>query len=137
MTDLFLGVIAIAVLTMAIIQVGVIVFAARAAKRVGDAVNRLQDEMRPIVANLQTMSADAARVTAAAAVQVERAERLMTDLSRRLDETATSLQESILTPAREAVAILQRLRDALSIFGRAPQPRRPAPTEEEDALFIG
>lgn len=137
MTDLFLGIIAGAVLVMALIQVGLIVVAARAAKRMGEAVSQLQQEVRPIVANLQTISTDAARVTAAAAAQVERAERMMGDISRRVDETAASLQETILSPAREAVAILQRLREAFGVFGRGPTPRRPAAADEEDALFIG
>ena len=50
----FLGIIAVAVLVMAIIQVAAIVFAARAARSVGEAVSRFEQDVRPIVANLQT-----------------------------------------------------------------------------------
>ena len=42
MTDVFLGLIALAVIVMAAIQVAAIVFAARAARQVGDAVSRLE-----------------------------------------------------------------------------------------------
>ena len=64
MSDVFLGVIAAAVAVMAIIQVAAIVVAMRAARRVGDAVSRLETDVRPIVANLKSMSADAARAAA-------------------------------------------------------------------------
>ena len=71
MTELFLGVIAAAVLIMAIIQVAAIVFALRAARRVDDAVSRFEQHVQPIVANLQSISTDAARATSVASAQVE------------------------------------------------------------------
>src|SRR5690606_36023184 len=67
--DVLLGVIAIAVLTMAIVQVAAIVFALRAARRVGEAVDRLERRVEPIVANLQALTADASRATTLAAAQ--------------------------------------------------------------------
>ena len=67
MNDLFLGVIAAAVLVMAIIQVAAIVYAARAARRLGEAFARLEQDVRPILASLQALSADAARATRVAA----------------------------------------------------------------------
>ena len=45
MSDVFLGVIAVAVSVMAVIQIAALVFAARTARRVGEAVGRL-DELR-------------------------------------------------------------------------------------------
>jgi hypothetical protein len=137
LNELFLGLIAAAVIVMAIVQVGAIVFAARAARRVGDVVSRLQQDVSPIVANLHTITTEAARLTAAAAAQTERADRLMTDLTRRLDETAAALQESVLGPARDLVAMLQRLKEAFGVFGRAAPQRGPGPGEDEDPLFIG
>lgn len=140
MNDVFLGAIAVAVLVMAIIQVVAIVMAARTARRVGDAVARLERDVRPIVANLQTMSAEAARAAALAAAQVERADHMLTGLRDRLDQTVQSLQESMLRPLREALAMLQALKDAF--FGGRDRPssadaRKRQPAEEEDALFIG
>jgi hypothetical protein len=137
-TDLFLGIIALAVVTMAAIQVAAIVFAAKAARRVDDAVSRLQEDVRPIVANLQTVAAEAARATASVASQVERSELMLTDLSRRVDETVAALQQSILTPARNGFAIVQGIKAALAAFRAGPRPRsRGNHVEEEDALFIG
>jgi hypothetical protein len=138
-SDLFLGIIAVAVLTMAVIQVAAIVFALRAARRVDEAVSRLERKVEPIVANIQTITADAARATSIAAVQVERATQMMADLTRRLDDTAAAVQAGIVGPAREGYAILQGVLAALAAFraGLPTAKRRPSATEEEDALFIG
>ena len=139
MTDVFLGVIAVAVLVMAIIQVAAIIFATRAARQVGDAMNRLERDVKPIVANLQVLSSEAARISSAAAAQVQRAEQLMNDLTRRVDETAAAFQSGIIGPARELFAVIQGIIAAFSVFrdggGRTSRKRQPA--EEEDALFIG
>ena len=82
------------------------------------------------MANVQQISAnvidldDAARATAIATAQVERAERLMDDVTRRVDETMTAVQDTILGPARTGWAIFQGLRDVLgAFFDRGP--RRP------------
>jgi hypothetical protein len=138
--DVFLGTIAVAVLVMAVIQVAAIVLAARTARRVGDAVARLEQDVRPIVANLQTLSSDAARAVALAAVQVERADQMLTDLRNRIDQTVQSVQESVLQPLREALAMLEALKS--TFFGGRPRSagadsRKRQSAEEEDALFIG
>lgn len=139
MNTLFLGIIALAVLVMAVIQVAAIVLAARASRRVGEAVSRLEQGVQPIVANLQQVSADAARASASAAAQVERAGRLLEDLGTRLDGTMASLQENIVVPARDAFAFLQSLKAILAAFrGDGGSTRkRNAPGDDEDALFIG
>lgn len=147
MSDLFLGIIAVAVVVMASIQVAAIVFAARAARSVGDAVSRFEQDVKPIVANLQTLSADAARATASATAQVERTQKTVEavltrvdGMTARVEQTLQAVHEGILAPAREGYAFVQAIR---SIFS-APRPsRRPAPRtrpvagEDEDALFIG
>ena len=139
MSDLFLGVIAAAVLIMAIIQVAAIVFALRTARRVGDAVGRLEQDVKPILASVQTLAAEATKAATTAAAQIERAQQLITDLSRRVDDTAAAVQSSIITPAREGMAVVQGLMAAIAAFrqGIAAPPRRPAAAEEEDPLFIG
>jgi tetrahydromethanopterin S-methyltransferase subunit G len=143
-TDVFLGVIAISVLAMAIGQVAAVVLAARAVRNAGERLERLEQTMRPIVANVQQISDDAARAAAIATAQVERAERLMDDITRRVDETMTSVQDTILGPARTGWAIFQGLRDALGMFfdrgPRTSRPRTHGPSPaaaEDDASFIG
>lgn len=138
MTEIFLGVIAVAVTAMAAVQVAAIASAAKAAKRVSQLVIDLERDVRPIVANLRTLSADAARAAALAASQVDKADHLLSSLSTRVDDALTSIQNALAQPAREGLAILHGLRAALSAFretGATPR-RRPA-TRDEDELFIG
>lgn len=136
MTDVYLAVIAVAVAAMAVIQVAAIVVAMRAATRVGDAVSRFEQDVRPIVTNLKAMSADAARTASIASAQAQRAEQLIGDLTARVNDTVAAVEASVITPAREAYAMLQGL---LAAFrqGPAPSTRRPTAPEEEDPLFIG
>lgn len=147
----FLGVIALAVLAMAIGQVVAVWLAARAIGRLGETVARLQNDMRPIVANLHAISTDAARVVATATSQVQRAERLLDDVTRKVDGTMTAVQ-SFLGPARNGVAIVQGIKAAVSAFldlsaqSRARRAATVAPVtvadpdpsaDEDQASFIG
>lgn len=138
--DIFLGLIALGVMVMASIQVGAVIFAMRAARRVEGAIGQLQQDVRPIVANLHTISADAARVTSKAAAQVDRLETVIGDLSRRVDETATAVQNTILRPVRDGMAMLAAIKGVFAALRGRPRgsPRqRPSTVDEEDALFIG
>jgi hypothetical protein len=137
--DLFLGIIAVAVALMAAIQVGAIIVASRLAKRVDRLAAQIEHDIRPVFHNLNAMTAEAARAAALAAQQVERADQLFLDLTHRVDATLNALQNRVLGPAREGAAILAGFRAALAALRdlrQRPQ-RRPAPVEEEDALFIG
>ena len=128
MTDVFLGIIAIAVLTMAVIQVAAAIFAARAARQMGDVVSRFESTVQPILA--------------AATTQVERAGQLLQDLASRVDQTVMAVQESILRPARRGIAFLHSVQAILGVFrsvasGRSENNQRSVAVDEEDALFIG
>jgi hypothetical protein len=147
-TDVFLGVIAGSVLVMAILQLAAAVVALRTARQVGSALGRIEENVRPIVANVQEISAkvnqistDAARATAIATAQVERAAVVMDDVAQRVDETLTTVQDTILGPARSGMAIFQGLKAALgSFFERDRRPHRHGPSPdvgEDDASFIG
>ena len=138
MSNVLLGIIAISVLTMAVIQVAVIVAAARAARRLGAIATRLEQDLRPIVANLQAISADAAWTTALAAATVERADRFMHDTSHRIEQLLATVP-SLLASARDGFNVLSGLRSILGMFRdrRSTSRRRSASVEEEDPLFIG
>jgi hypothetical protein len=137
--DLFLGIIALAVTVMAAIQVGAIIVAARLAKRVDRLATQLEQDLKPVFQNLQTLTTEAARAAALAAIQVERADKVFSELSQRVDQTLVSLQSRVVGPAREGFAVLAGIRAALAAFRdlRDSGRRRPAAVEEEDALFIG
>lgn len=137
-----LGLIAAGVLLMAAGQVTAVIMAIRATRRVGDTLNRLEDSIRPIVSNVQQMSEDAARATAIATAQVAKAERLMDDVSRKIDDTMDMVQHTILAPARNGMAMLEGLKAAFGAFfsgdsSRRRRSPRPANVAEEDASFIG
>jgi len=139
-SDVYLAVIAVAVAAMAVLQIAAVVVAMRMAKRVGEAVNRFEADVRPILTNLKAMSADAARTASIASTQAQRAEQLIGDLTSRVNHTVAAVEASVVTPAREAYAVVQGLLGALSAFRQGGSPsasRRPVAAEEEDPLFIG
>jgi hypothetical protein len=136
--SLFLGIIALAVAVMAAIQVGAVMYAIRLARRVEQVAGQIERDIRPMVANLNALSADAARAAALAATQVERADQLFGELADRIDQTVTTLQRTVVAPAREGFAVLAGLRAALAAFRELREARsRSAVVEDEDALFIG
>jgi hypothetical protein len=137
-TNLFLGIIAVAVLVMAIIQVAAIVFAMSAARRIGQVADRLERDLRPVVSNLQAITSEAARATSLAAAQMERADRIFADVSRRAEQVMAAIP-SLLGPAGKGFAFLNGIKAALAAIQelRRSSRRRSAHADDEDALFIG
>ena len=138
--DVFLGVIAVATLVMALIQVGAIIAALRLARQAQEVIQSVQQDVRPLIARANAMTEEASRTIALANAQAQKVDRLVTDLSRRVDETAGVLQEAIVTPAREGLAIIAALKAGLGALGglRELHPRHGRPPDEsEDPLFIG
>jgi len=137
-TNVLLGIIAVAVLVMAVIQVAAIVFAMSAARRIGQVADRLEHDLRPVVSNLQAITSEAARVTALAAMQMDRTDRLFADLSRRAEQVMAAVP-TLLGPAGKGLAFLNGIKAALAAIHelRRSSRRSPAHPDEEDALFIG
>jgi|CXWL01.1.fsa_nt_gi hypothetical protein len=138
MNNALLGIIALAVTVMAILQVVVAIMATKAVKRVADAANRFDTDVRPIVLNLQQATADAARATSLAAAQVERIDRVMGDVSRHVEQTAKAIP-LLIEAARDGFTVLGGLKaviNAIREMRRAKEPQ-PVSVDEEDALFIG
>jgi hypothetical protein len=136
----FLGVIAFATLVMATIQVGALVYGARATQRLEQTLSRVEADLKPVLERARQVSDDAARMSALATVQVERVDKVFQDLSRRVDETALVMQRALVTPAREGAALFAAVRAtfaALRGVSGAVRQRPPAGVEEDDALFIG
>ena len=138
MTNVWLGIIAVAVLVMAVIQVAAIVFAMSAARRIGQVADRLERNLNPVVSNLQTITSEAARMTTLAAAQVERADRMFADLSRRADQVMAAVP-TLLGPAGKGLAFLNGIKAALAAIHelRRSSRRGAAHPDDEDALFIG
>jgi hypothetical protein len=139
-SGVFLGVIALAVCVMAAVQVGMVVFGARLAKRVEGIASQVDREIKPLIANLTTVSQEAARTAELAAVQVERVDALFANVAERVESTAADLQSAILGPAREGVALVRGVKAAFSAIREmrsAGVPARAARPDEDDPLFIG
>jgi hypothetical protein len=136
--DVFLGVIAAATLVMALIQVGAIVFAARLAGRVQQLAATVQQDIKPLIARANAIAEDASRTAAIATAQAQKIDALVTQLTRRVDETAAVIQEAVVAPAREGLALIAALKAGFgALRGLRDLRGRPARTEDEDALFIG
>jgi len=109
-----------------------------AARRIGQVADRLEHDLRPVVSNLQAITSEAARVTALAAMQMERTDRLFADLSRRAEQVMAAVP-TLLGPAGKGFAFLNGIKAALAAIHelRRSSRRGPAHPDEEDALFIG
>ena len=135
--QIFLGVIAVATLTTAIVQLGVLITAGRMARRVERVMDQIERELTPTFGHLNAIGRDASRAVALATAQIERADRLLTDLTRRVEETVQTLQGTILGPARGGMAVWSAVRAALDVIRAARRsPRGRHRSEDEDALFI-
>ena len=127
--EVFLGVIALATFTMAAIQVGVIVYGMGVARRLNQLLTEVEREMKPLAESVNTIARDAARISSLAAGQVERVDRLVNELTFRIEQTATTVQDAILRPLREGAAVMAGVKAVIEVFreltGRSSQNSRP------------
>ncbi|HTM25977.1 MAG TPA: hypothetical protein VL225_12340 [Vicinamibacterales bacterium] len=137
-SQVFLAIIAAATALMAIVQIGAIVVLARVAVQVRDTVTTIQKDIRPLIARASALAEEASKTATLATAQAQKIDRLVTDLARRVDETSVIIQQAIVAPAREGIAIVAALKAGFGALRGLRDPRgRAAGVEEEDALFIG
>jgi len=135
--EVFLGVIAVATLATAIVQIGVLVAAGRLARRIDRLADHVEQELKPIFGHLNAIGRDASRAASLTTAQVEHADRLFADLVERLEQTLNTVQSHIVWPAREGAALLSAFRAAMNVIGDLrPNSRNRSRTEDEDTLFI-
>lgn len=135
----FLGAIALATLVMAVIQVGAIIYGALLARRMHELVTRVERDVAPIIDRLTVMSTEASRAASLAAVQVEKVDKMVTDVTQRVDATMAMAQRALVTPAREGVALAAAVKATVDTLRELRRQRRAGRlgAEEDDALFIG
>lgn len=138
-TEGFLGIIALATLVMAAIQVGAIIAAARIARQAQQTLATVQQDIRPLIAKANAVADEASRTAAIATAQAEKVDKLLTELSARVEYTSAVVQDAIITPAREGLAIVAAIKATLGALRgfRTLGPRHGRTAEEEDPLFIG
>ena len=112
---LFLGIIALATLTTAVVQIAVLVYAARAVREAGKAVQTFQKSIEPIIASARQVSDDAAKITSLAAKQVERVDNIV---------------DGAMGALKTALSLLMK-------FGRGRGPSGGDGGGGDDGLFIG
>ena len=140
--ELFLGIIALAVLLMALIQLGAIFAGLRLARRVDQLATQIDQDVRPLLANLTALTNEAARTAALAAKQVERFDQVFSELTQRVDQTLAAAQSFVAGPARQGMAIFAGVSALMDSFrglrdaSRRRQTSRPV-VDEEESLFIG
>ena len=143
MTDVWLAIIAVAVVVMAAIQVGAIVLGLRLAKRVDQLSTQLENEMRPLVQNLNGITQEAQRAVRLATAQVERADRLFGDLAVSAERTMAIAAQVVGGPAQKGMALFSAAKVAFSAFrelresSRRRQASRVVIPEDDESLFIG
>ena len=133
----FLGIIAVATLATAIVQIGVLLAVTRLVRRLGGLLERAEQELHPSFSHVNAIARDASRAAALATAQVERADHLFADVSQKVGEAVGAVHATILTPAREGMALMEALRAILDSFRDARRNSRARQrAEDEDALFI-
>jgi hypothetical protein len=137
-SQVFLGVIAVSTLLMALMQIGAVLVLARVAGQVRDVAATLQQDIRPLLVRATSIAEEAQKTATLATAQAQKIDRLMTDLTRRVDETSLVIQEAIITPAREGMAIFAAVKAGLAALrGFRDFRSRAGAVDDEDALFIG
>ncbi len=132
-----LGVIAVATLVMAAVQVGLVIVALRLAKQVQALRTSIELDLRPLVLNLSTASSSVVRVTELAVSQIQRVDRLFNDVALRLDDVTRLVQATLIAPLREGRALLAAVGAALGALGHTESSRDESLPSDDDALFIG
>jgi len=131
----FLGIIAMATLITAILQVVLLVAAAQLVRRLGRFVDIIEQDVRPILANVSNIARDASRVASLALAQVERADQLLSSTVHRIEDLLTHVQTLITSTLREGNALMMGIRAVMAAI-RAFQGRRRRRGDDDDALFI-
>jgi hypothetical protein len=131
----FLGIIAMATLVTAILQVVLLVAAAQLVRRVGKFVDIIEQDVRPIIASINSIARDASRVASLAAAQVERADQALSSTVRRVEDLLAHVQTLITNTLREGNALMMGIRAVMAVI-RAFQGRRRRRAEDDEALFI-
>ena len=134
----FLGVIAVSTALVAVMQIYAFASLAKTGRQIHNIIATLQQDVRPLIVRANAIADEASKTATMATAQAEKIDRLVTDLTRRGDETSAVVQQAIITPAREGMAVVAALKAGFGALRQVRDARgRQAGVEDEDALFIG
>ncbi len=135
--EVLLGFIAVATLTMAAVQIGLVIAALRLAKQLQELRASVELDIRPLVLNLSAASNNVVRVTELAVSQIQRVDRLFGDVAQRLDDATRLVQTTLLAPLKEGRALLAAVGAVLGALRDTRSSRDESLPGDDDALFIG
>ena len=133
----FLGVIAVATLITAVLQVVLLVAGVSLVRRISRFVDFVETEVKPIIGHIDAIARDASRAASLALAQVERADQLLSETMSRIEQTLSTIQGLIVGALREGNALMMGFRAVMAAvrgFQRRQTTRRRA--EDDEALFI-
>jgi hypothetical protein len=133
---IFLGIMAGALVVMAVMQFMMAQALLRASREVAGAVREIQRDLGPLIDKATRMTDDAARVTALTLAQLERADRLVASLAMRVEATVGIVQDAIVQPMKQGATIIAAIRAVTAVI-REWQERKSAARDDEDPLFVG
>jgi hypothetical protein len=116
MSEVFLGVIAVAALVMALVQLCVLVAGIIAVKRMHEVLVRVEDAARPVLAHVDDLVVDATASIAAVRVQIDRVEQQAVQVLKRTDQAVQRVQDYLVAPARQGLALAAGARAAFGAF---------------------
>jgi hypothetical protein len=87
-------------------------------------ITSVREEIRPLIASANGIAEEASRAATLATAQVHKVDRLVSDLTARVDETSALVQQAIITPAREGLAIMAAVRATLGAIRAGADWRR-------------
>ena len=133
---IFLGIIAVATVATAVMQIGALMAASRLARRIERLADHVEYELKPLFGHLNAIGRDASRAASLATAQMERVDRAFGDLATRMDDTMNLVQSSVRGAARNGAPFLIGLKVALSVLKSFRSRRSRLAADEDDALFI-
>jgi hypothetical protein len=139
-STVFLGVIAAATVTVAVVQIGLFLAALRLTRRVEALSAQVERELGPLAVKLGQVAGNLQQASALATVQIERLDRLFAGASRRADDTMSLVHGAVVGPIREGLALVAAVRGvvgAIRAFRRGSPGRATPKFDDEDPLFIG
>ncbi len=139
-STVFLGVIAAATVTVAIVQIGLFLAALRLTRRVEALSAQVERELGPLAVKLGQVAGNLQQASALATVQIERLDRLFAGASKRADDTMSLVHGAVVGPIREGLAVVAAVRGvvgAIRAFRRGSPGRATPKFDDEDPLFIG
>jgi hypothetical protein len=135
--EVLLGLIALATVAMAAVQIGLVIVAVRLARQLQDVRASIDREIRPLLLNLSAASNNVVRVTELAVSQIQHVDRLFGDLAHRVDDATRLVQSTLLAPLREGRALLAAVGATLGALRDMRPVREESLPTDDDPLFIG